>query len=343
MKKNIRFKIVPAIIILLLKSEGLFGEHALKKITSDEEATITVTELTVPPLAAFTEEMSFDTILVRGINLTSEITLNVSGKNADCFKVSPNLLAPTAGIINDMKVTIKYHSAIESSDTAILTLSTNGIEPITYRLTGKSFTLNGKGTSDKAFTVADVKKLNNEFAPANQYWVQGYITGIPLAGNLTGNLTAVNTEVPFLDKTAIVLSDTNTETDPSKMIAIELLSGKIQDALNLKDNPDNIQKTVKVLGFLEPYFSTTPGLKGVSEYRLFNASLPLEEIKPFLIYTLDGRLHIETPENSKITIFDMIGKKVYEGALNSGHSIIELLCSGVMLVKTKNNISKVVL
>ena len=50
-------------------------------------------------------------------------------------------------------------------------------------------------------------------------------------------------------------------------LPVALPSGGVRDALNLKDNPANINKEVAVYGTIEKYFSVA-GVKNVTEYEL---------------------------------------------------------------------------
>ena len=113
-------------------------------------------------------------------------------------------------------------------------------------------TLDGEGTQANPYTVSDVKKLNN---PGTEgVWVEGIIVGYyannkPVAG--TAEAAATNIAIA-----------TGTDTIP-----VALPTGDVRTALNLADHPENLDKTVKVKGDLQAYFSTT-GVKNLTEYEL---------------------------------------------------------------------------
>ncbi|MEA4974195.1 MAG: DUF6359 domain-containing protein [Paludibacter sp.] len=305
--------------------------------------TITVTEVSVPAMQAMVGASSTSTIHVSGINLTANVSLAVSGKNANRFSVSPASLTQTGGVVENTNVTITYTPSAEVADTATLTLSSAGASSVVFELTGKGIVLAGAGTTENPFTVADVKKLNNSFASATKYWVRGYIIGVPSAGNAEGNLTTVDLEPEFTGVSAIALSDTETETDLTKMIGVQLPTGAVRTALNLVDNAANYKKLVKVFGTLEAYFTAAPGVKNVTEYMFIETSIPKVDANDFKVYTSAGKLQVDAVESGEIVVFDVIGKQIYKGSLQAGNNSINLPHRGVMVVKINNSTAKVVL
>lgn len=315
----------------------------VKVINVPAGPTITVTEVSVPAMQAVVGASSTSTIHVSGVNLTTNVSLAVSGKNANRFSVSPASLTQTGGVVENTEVTITYTPAAEVADTATLTLSSTGANSVVFELTGKGIILTGAGTTENPFTVADVKKLNNSLASTTKYWVRGYIVGVPSAGNSAGNLTTVDLEAPFTGKTAIALAEADTETDLTKMIGVQLPTGAIRDALNLEDKPENFKKQVKVFGTLEAYFTAAPGVKNTAEYMFLETSLPKVDAKEFKVYAAAGQLHVEALERGEVVVFDVIGKQIYKGYLQAGHNAINLPHRGVMVVKINNRTAKVVM
>lgn len=315
----------------------------VKVINVPAGPTITVTEVSVPAMQAVVGASSTSTIHVSGVNLTTNVSLAVSGKNANRFSVSPASLTQTGGVVENTEVTITYTPAAEVADTATLTLSSTGANSVVFELTGKGIILTGAGTTENPFTVADVKKLNNSLASTTKYWVRGYIVGVPSAGNSAGNLTTVDLEAPFTGKTAIALAEADTETDLTKMIGVQLPTGAIRDALNLEDKPENFKKQVKVFGTLEAYFTAAPGVKNTTEYMFLETSLPKVDAKEFKVYAAAGQLHVEALERGEVVVFDVIGKQIYKGYLQAGHNAINLPHRGVMVVKINNRTAKVVM
>ncbi|MFP3919118.1 DUF6359 domain-containing protein [Lysinibacillus telephonicus] len=100
--------------------------------------------------------------------------------------------------------------------------------------------------------------------------VRGYIVGIANSGS------KYDQEPPFTVNTNIGLADDPNETDPSKILPVQLPSGAIRSDLNLVDNPENFKKEIMITGSLEAYFSV-PGLKSPTEYSIVGQDPAPEE------------------------------------------------------------------
>ncbi|SES00245.1 DUF6359 domain-containing protein [Psychrobacillus sp. OK032] len=93
--------------------------------------------------------------------------------------------------------------------------------------------------------------------------VKGFIVGIANSG------TSYDQEAPFTVATNVGLADSPNETVASKIIPVQLPTGVIRTALNLKDNPGLFKAEVTITGSLEVYFSV-PGLKGASAFTIIS-------------------------------------------------------------------------
>ncbi|WP_223592234.1 5'-nucleotidase C-terminal domain-containing protein [Neobacillus bataviensis] len=83
--------------------------------------------------------------------------------------------------------------------------------------------------------------------------VKGYIVGYAKSG------TNYQSAAPFPDDFNFGIADSAAETDPAKILPVQISSG-FRAEFGLKTNPANIGKVVFVTGTLTPYFSV-PGLK----------------------------------------------------------------------------------
>jgi uncharacterized protein YdeI (BOF family) len=118
----------------------------------------------------------------------------------------------------------------------------------------------GAGTQASPYTVAQAISLNN---PGTTAWVSGYIVGNVLDKSYeTASFTATDAVA-----TNVLIADSADETDATKCIPVQLPSGSVRSAINLKDNPGNLHKKVSLYGSLESYFGTA-GLKSVTEFEL---------------------------------------------------------------------------
>ena len=93
--------------------------------------------------------------------------------------------------------------------------------------------------------------------------VKGYIVGTANSGS------SYNQEAPFTVATNIGLADSPNETNPANILPVQLPTGALRAALNLKDNPKNLKVAVTVTGSLETYFSV-PGLKSPTAYTIIS-------------------------------------------------------------------------
>lgn len=116
----------------------------------------------------------------------------------------------------------------------------------------------GKGTEAEPFSVAG--------AIANQVgekWVRGVIVGYVWSGSFTNYVFGSDT---CTQTTNIIIADT-TSTYLAKTMVVQLPTGVVRTALNLKDNKLLLGKKVTLAGSLEAYFGA-PGLKNTTYYDL---------------------------------------------------------------------------
>lgn len=119
----------------------------------------------------------------------------------------------------------------------------------------------GEGTETKPYTVGDVLGLNN---PGTEAWVEGYIVGTSVGSG--GAFEPLNFTTTDPSKTNLLLAATPGETDPAKLVPVQLPAGDIRTALNLADNPANLGKKITLQGTLSAYFNR-PGIRTVTTYK----------------------------------------------------------------------------
>lgn len=113
------------------------------------------------------------------------------------------------------------------------------------------------GTKEKPYTVAEAIALGSTDAPA---WVEGYIVGTSTGGATFAPSFTTDGAVA----SNLLLAASADETDPSKLFPVQLSSTSPERAkLNLKDNPSNFHKKVKIEGTLKAYFNM-PGMRDVT-------------------------------------------------------------------------------
>ncbi len=98
--------------------------------------TITVTEVPVTDFTAYVGNTDVENIPVSGINLTDNVTISLSGNNANQFNLSQTSVAQTNGTAPETVVVVSYVPTDAGSHTATLTVSSAGAPDVTRALTG---------------------------------------------------------------------------------------------------------------------------------------------------------------------------------------------------------------
>ncbi len=114
------------------------GEVTYTLNVAPVDPTITVTEETVPAMSAYVDASDSKTITVNGLNLTTDITLALSGADPTQFRLSTSTLTQTDGSVTDASVTIYYEPTTFGSHAATLTLSSTGADDVTKTLSGEA-------------------------------------------------------------------------------------------------------------------------------------------------------------------------------------------------------------
>lgn len=120
----------------------------------------------------------------------------------------------------------------------------------------------GDGTQAKPYTVAQVIALGS---PGTTAWVEGYIVGWVDGADITAGS---HFEVPSTSASNVLIAATPDEKDYAKCVPVQLVSGTdVRSKVNLKDNPGNLGKKLKIEGSLEAYFRQ-PGIKAPTNFEL---------------------------------------------------------------------------
>lgn len=116
-----------------------------------------------------------------------------------------------------------------------------------------------KGSKKDPFTVAEVQSGMEH----SQVWVEGYIVGSFTSSTMNSFLPGAT---PESNSANLALADTPDETDREKVIPVQLSSGtSVREDLNLVDNPDKLNRKVKIKGNIASYYSVM-GLRDNKEY-----------------------------------------------------------------------------
>lgn len=106
--------------------------------------------------------------------------------------------------------------------------------------------------------------VDNPMLECSDVWVCGYVVGYVSGSKIT------STKFEAGDKeTNVVLADFVSQTDVEKLMPVQLSKtpqacNEVRERLNLMDNPDNLQRLVKVQGSVERYMGTL-GVKSTNK------------------------------------------------------------------------------
>lgn len=128
------------------------------------------------------------------------------------------------------------------------------------------------GTADSPIEISSIKDLgtNNDTA-----YVSGYIVGYVCGTKLSTGAVFVPSDT--VSQTAnLLIAESADVTESSKCVPVQLPTGKIRTALNLKDNKGNFGKQVVIGGCMAKYF----GVKGLKN--TFYAKIDGKEISSIL-------------------------------------------------------------
>jgi len=121
----------------------------------------------------------------------------------------------------------------------------------------------GNGTYDNPRTALQVL---NGASSTEESWVTGYIVGwIDTSNSNTMNAETCMFTAPATSQLNLLIANNPDETNYENCVPVQLPTGAIRTALNLKDNPSNLGKQITILGMLQSYFSHN-GVKSVSMY-----------------------------------------------------------------------------
>ncbi|ANU18002.1 endonuclease [Planococcus maritimus] len=115
-------------------------------------------------------------------------------------------------------------------------------------------------TADAAETISVAQAIENNTGTAT---VRGFIVGT------ASSKSSYDQEAPFTTASNLGLADSPDETDPTKILPVQLPTGAIRTGLNLVDNPSNFKAEVTIMGSLEAYFSTA-GLKSPTAFTILS-------------------------------------------------------------------------
>ena len=151
-----------------------------------------------------------------------------------------------------------------------------------------------ESSKEKPYSVAMAMEKYDANLTQPEVWVKGFIVGYIDGASLENGSVfgAVAPEGGEVSATNLLIADNAEETDYTKCIPVQLPSGDLREALNLQAHPENLGKSVTLVGSLEAYFRVC-GLKSVTDY-VWNEGASVDGVNadvagaPMEVYTLGG-------------------------------------------------------
>ncbi|MCB2197188.1 MAG: choice-of-anchor J domain-containing protein [Bacteroidetes bacterium] len=190
-------------------------------------------------------------------NLDNQIFVRTSGyanfAGANVPDGSGSIIAIVGQYNSDMQLYIRKLGEVEMDNAR-------------FDVGGGGGTGEGTGTFDDPYNVANAISNSTD----TEVWVEGYLVGVyetvDASGNTLSDFTPSFTS-PFYTSSNVIIADSDSETDISNCIVIQVPSGDIRTAVNMVDNPGNLGKIIKFKGDRLTYFGED-GLKNVNGYWL---------------------------------------------------------------------------
>lgn len=139
-------------------------------------------------------------------------------------------------------------------------------------------------------------------------WVSGYIVGW-IDVDVTNVMNELSTRftVPATVATNMVMASTPDETDWTKCISVQLPSGAVRNALNLKDHPENLHAFVTIQGTTGSKYCSVYGVRSVSAYTWDKVGIEPEKPLPPAVFRKttkveSGRKYVMVASGNKMAL-----------------------------------------
>lgn len=201
-----------------------------------------------------------EVILMPGTDLSASDLWFLIDDGLEAYKVSLNTLFNSGPLSESTQYT--FNAMLYADKVKVETDSTEIIPWITTPPV--SFTVERstetppqlKGTMLDPYSVAQAIDHQGKL----DVWVKGYIVGA-FDANINNFVNDASGQV----RINLAMADNPGETEVSSMMPVYFTSALVKDALNICDNPSNINKLVMIKGNLIEYY-TVPGMESTDEY-----------------------------------------------------------------------------
>ena len=231
-------------------------------------------------------------------------------------------------LTNPHNLTVVYSSsntdaAEIDAETGAITLKADGKTTIKATFAGNDEYLAGeasyeltviddnvKGRKGNPYTIAEIKALEESAYPTDKVWVIGYIAGCAANGGVISKDDPVDSN--------ILLTATATFDETDVLLPVGIPNNASRTAINIKDNPTNVGKEVKVYGKVQKYFGVN-GVKEVTSHEFTGNSVDI---------VVTGITNINAAKAENAVRYNLAGQKV-----NAGYKGVVIMNGKKMLNK----------
>nr|MCR5511976.1 DUF5017 domain-containing protein [Prevotella sp.] len=221
-------------------------------------------------------------------------------------------------LTNPHELTVVYSSsntdaAEINAETGVITLKADGKTTIKATFAGNDEYLAGeasyeltviddnvKGRKGNPYTIAEIQAIEETAYPTDKVWVVGYIAGCAANGGVISKDDPVDSN--------ILLTATATFDETDVLLPVGIPNNASRTAINIKDNPTNVGKEVKVYGKVQKYFGVT-GVKEVTSHEFTGQSVDI---------VVTGITNVNAAKAENAVRYNLAGQKVnndYKGVV----------------------------
>lgn len=259
-------------------AEEVFTEHV--QLSGWPDQPIDTLKVTIPELNALTSNQARMPYMSRLVELQNVYFVNAGQPFAPSQQTANQTVKDTLGnsvtLVNSGYS--NFYSEILPEGLGNVAAILSSVFSNTYQLTLVDslgvFGFNGTpvpvpptptdpNSEDNPYTITDALKRVGE----TEVWVTGYIVGCVSSSAKTFEESTLEFKEPFSSVSNIVLGDAASQTDPSKLMPVQLSAGSdARTQLNLNANPTNLGKQIIVKCDIANYFSVA-GIKNITVFK----------------------------------------------------------------------------
>ncbi|MCL2028220.1 MAG: BACON domain-containing protein [Bacteroidales bacterium] len=267
-------------ILKLMTMFALIALTALscKKTPTYQEPALSVSREGVAP----SNEIVFENLSNEGATVSFNVisnrewSISMTSSSEGWYHPIPVATAGRIDGANNQTITVNVDQNSGAGRTVTFTVKAAYLTA-TVRISqlSASGTIEGDGSKDNPYTVAQAISFTDATPQVNDKWVSGYIVGGILIDESITNLVT-NPEGYVFDSigirsTAVMIADDPEEKDPAKVLLVRLnnaegaVASTARPALNMVDNCNNYKTVIKVEGDIFRYFGV-PGIQRLTDF-----------------------------------------------------------------------------